>query len=117
MDQLYYTGSGDTHYYSHEMGHMVYSAVAIRNGWNTTEAAWDKLLTDDWYSYISSYAIASKQEDQAETWAYLWEQPQTVIQACSNAGLKAKVRYLTQILDKNYSTFHANQVPWASVLK
>lgn len=117
VDQVYYTGVGDTHYYSHEMGHMVYSAAAILNGWNATEAAWDKMMTDDWYSYISSYAISSKQEDQAEVWAYMWEEPQTVIQACSNAGLKAKVQYFTQILDKNYSTFNASQVPWASVLK
>ena len=117
VDQVYYTGVGDTHAYSHEMGHMVTSAVGILNGWNTTCAAWDKMRTADWGSYISNYAVTSRPEDQAETWAYLWEQPQTVIQACSNAGLKAKVRYLTQILDKNYSTFHANQVPWASVLK
>lgn len=117
VDQVYYTGVGDTHAYSHEMGHMVYSAVAIRNGWNTTEAAWDKLLTIDGGSYISTYAMASKQEDQAEIWAYMWEEPQTVIQACSNATLKAKVQLFSQILDKNYSTFHSSQVPWASVLK
>ena len=117
VDQVYYTGVGDTHYYSHEMGHMVYSAVGILNGWNATESAWDKLLTADGGSYISAYAIASKQEDQAETWAYMWEEPQTVIQACSNAGLRAKVWLFTQILDKNYSTFHSSQVPWASVLK
>lgn len=117
VDQIYYTGVGDTHYYSHEMGHMVISAAGILNGWSATNAAWEKMMTDDWYSYISSYAITSRPEDQAETWAYLWEQPQTVIQACSNAGLKAKVRYLTQMLDKNYGTFHADQVPWSSVLK
>ena len=117
VDQIYYTGVGNTHYYSHEMGHMVISAVNTLNGVSATNTAWEKMMTDDWYSYISSYAISSRPEDQAETWAYLWEQPQTVIQACSNAGLKAKVQYLTQILDKHYSTFHADQVPWASVLK
>ena len=117
VDQIYYAGKGDTHYYSHEMGHMVYSAAAILNGWNATEAAWDKLRTADGGSYISAYAITTKQEDQAETWAFMWEEPQTVIQACSNAGLRAKVQLFTQILDKNYSTFHSSQVPWASVLK
>ena len=117
VDQLFYTGVGNTHYYSHEMGHMVTSAAGILNGWDATCAAWDRMMTADGGSYISSYAITSRPEDQAETWAYLWEDPQTVIRACSNAGLKAKVQYLTQMLDKNYSTFHANQVPWASVLK
>lgn len=117
VDQVYYTGVGDTEYYSHEMGHMVVSAASILNGYNATVSAWEKMMTADGGSYVSYYAITSRPEDQAETWAYLWEQPQTVIQACSNAGLKAKVQYLTQILDKNYSTFHANQVPWASVLK
>lgn len=118
VDQLYLTGSGDTHYYSHEMGHMVYSAAAIRNGWNATESAWENMRrTGDMGSYISTRAIDTQQEDQAEVWAYMWEEPQTVIQACSNAGLRAKVQYFTQILDKNYSTFHSSQVPWASVLK
>ena len=117
VDQIYYAGKGDTHYYSHEMGHMVYSAAAILYGWYATESAWEKLRTADGGSYISAYAITTKQEDQAETWAFMWEEPQTVIQACSNAGLRAKVQLFTQILDKNYSTFHSSQVPWASVLK
>lgn len=117
VDQVYYTGVGDTYAYSHEMGHMVTSAVGILNGWNATCAAWDQMMTADGGSYISNYATTSRPEDQAETWAFLWEEPQTVINACSNAGMKAKVQYLTQILDKNYSTFHADQVPWASVLR
>ena len=117
VDQIYYLGTADSQSYSHEIGHMVTSAVGILNGWDATCAAWERMMTTDGGSYISNYAITSRPEDKAETWAYLWHQPQTVIQACSNAGLKAKVQYLTQILDKNYSTFHADQAPWASVLK
>lgn len=116
-DRIYYSGKGDSQYYSHEMGHMVFSAASILNGWNPTCAAWEALMTDDGGSYISNYAMTSRPEDQAETWAYLWHQTQTVMEQCANPGMKAKVRYLTEIMDRNYSTFHAKQVPWASVLK
>ena len=116
VDQVYYSGTGDSQYYSHEMGHMVTSAVAILNGFNATCSTWDSFGKGNIMSYISGYAMTSRAEDWAETWAYLWHQPQFVIESCEDADLRAKVQYLTQILDKHYSTFHPAQTPWASVL-
>lgn len=116
VDQVYYSGSGDSQYYSHEMGHMVTSAAAILNGFNDTCKTWDSLGKGSMMSYVSGYAMTSRAEDWAETWAYLWHQPQEVITGCSDPGLKAKVQYLTEILDKHYSTFHGDRTPWASVL-
>ena len=115
VDQIYYTGSGDSQYYSHEMGHMVMSCAAIRNGWNTTCSTWERLSSSE-NSYVSSYAMSNRPEDWAETWAYLWHQTEYVMEACSDPGLLAKVLYMTEILDKQYSSFHAAQVPWASLL-
>ena len=115
VDQIYYTGSGDSQYYSHEMGHMVMSCAAIRNGWNTTCSTWEGLSSSE-NSYVSSYAMSNRPEDWAETWAYLWHQTEYVMEACSDSGLLAKVLYMTEILDKQYSSFHAAQVPWASLL-
>jgi len=68
-------------------------------------------------SYVSDYATMNRAEDQAETWAFLRHDADSVIENCSNADLKAKVKYLTEILDKSYSTFDASRVPWASILK
>lgn len=115
VDQIYYTGSGDSQYYSHEMGHMVMSCAAIRNGWNTTCSTWESLSTG-FGSYVSAYAMTNRPEDWAETWCHLWHQTSNVIAGCSDPGLKAKVQYMSQILDKNYSTFDSSKTPWASVL-
>ena len=60
--------------------------------------------------------MTSRPEDWAETWAYLWHQTDRVVSGCSDPGLRAKVQYMSQILDKGYSTFRAGQAPWASVL-
>lgn len=115
VDQIYYTGSGDSQYYSHEMGHMVMSSAAILNGWNNTCSTWEGLSTGP-MSYVSAYAMTSRPEDWADTWAYLWHQTGDVILRCSDPGLRAKVQYMSQILDKGYSTFDSSKVPWASVL-
>ena len=115
MDQIYYTGSGDSQYYSHEMGHMVMSCAAVLNGWNTTCSTWESYSTG-YGSYVSAYAMTSRPEDWADTWAYLWHRTSNVISGCSDPGLKAKVQYLSQILDKNYTTFDSSKTPWASVL-
>lgn len=45
VDQVYYTGCGDSQYYSHEMGHMVMSSAAILNGWSATCQKWESLST------------------------------------------------------------------------
>lgn len=115
VDQIYYTGSGDSQYYSHEMGHMVMSCAAVLNGWNTTCSTWESYSTG-YGSYVSAYAMTSRPEDWADTWAYLWHRTSNVISGCSDPGLKAKVQYLSQILDKNYTTFDSSKTPWASVL-
>ncbi len=115
VDQIYYTGSGDSQYYSHEMGHMVMSCAAVLNGWNATCSTWEELSTG-YGSYVSAYAMTSRPEDWAETWAYLWHRTDQVAAGCSDAGLKAKVQFLSQILDKNYAAFDAAKTPWASVL-
>lgn len=115
VDQLYYTGMGDSQYYSHEMGHMVTSSAAVLNGWDKTCSTWESLSTSP-YSYVSDYAMTSRPEDWADTWAYLWHRTNNVVSGCSDPGLKAKVQYLSEILDKNYKTFDASKTPWATIL-
>ena len=115
VDQIYYTGRGDSQYYSHEMGHLVMSSAAILNGWSATCAAWEGLSTGP-ESYVSAYAATSRPEDWADTWAYLWHRTSSVAAGCADPGLKAKVQYLSTMLDQHYATFTAGQTPWAAVL-
>ena len=114
VDQIYYTGVGDSQYYSHEMGHMVMSSAAILNGWNKSCETWESLSTSG-QSYVSLYAMTNRAEDWAETWAYLWHQTDFVLAGCADSGLKAKVCYLSQLLDQ-YDTVDLTQLPWSSVL-
>lgn len=116
VDQIYYTGVGDSQYYSHEMGHMVMSAMAIRRGWNTTCQAWEN-CTQGVDDYVSGYAMGGRPEDWAETWAYLWHQPDAVGQMIQNgaSGLQAKVSLLTQMMDQ-YSTVDVSRLPWYNLL-
>ena len=115
VDQLYYTGMGNSQYYSHEMGHMVTSSAAVLNGWDKTCSTWESLSTSP-YSYVSDYAMTNRPEDWADTWAYLWHRTNNVVSGCSDPGLKAKVQYLSEILDKNYKTFDASKTPWSTIL-
>jgi len=115
VDQVYYTGCGYPQYYSHEIGHMVLNSVSTLNGGSATREKWVSLSIGDG-SYVSSYAKSSRSEDMAETWAYLWHQTEKVISMCSDAGLKAKVEYLSEILAKHYDTITASQLPWATLL-
>ena len=116
VDQIYYTGRGDSQYYSHEMGHMVMSSAAVRGGWNDTCEEWEALSTGSG-SYVSAYAATSRPEDWAETWAYLWHRTDSVAAGCSDPGLKAKVQYLSRLLDGLYDTFDAGKTPWAHLLE
>lgn len=113
VDQIYYTGSGNAQYYSHEMGHMVMSSAAILNGWNKTCDKWLGLSTGS-SSYISGYAMSSRAEDWAETWAHLWHQTDMVRRACADSGMKAKVQYLTELLDQ-YESVDVSKLPWADI--
>ena len=56
-------------------------------------------------------------EDWAETWAYLWHQPDAVGQMIQNgaSGLQAKVSLLTQMMDQ-YSTVDVSRLPWYNLL-
>lgn len=47
VDQIYYTGNGDSQFYSHEMGHMLMSCAAILNGWNATCSTWESYSSFD----------------------------------------------------------------------
>lgn len=116
VDQIYYTGTGDSQYYSHEMGHMVMSSMAIRMGWNATCQAWED-CTGDVCDYVSGYAMMSRPEDWAETWAYLWHQTDTVggMIRSGAQGLKAKVELLTRMMDQ-YDTVDTSRLPWYSLL-
>ena len=119
VDQVFYTGIGDPQYYSHEMGHMVMSSAAIQGGWSTVCDYWESMnaragVTD----YVSSYAMSSRPEDWAETWAFLWHDTDTV-RTLVNGGnnvLREKVQYMTNLLAQNYSTFNASTVPWSDLL-
>ena len=116
VDQIYYTGVGDSQYYSHEMGHMVMSSMAIRMGWNATCQAWED-CTQGVDDYVSGYAMGGRPEDWAETWAYLWHQTGAVGQMIQGGarGLKAKVELLTRMMDQ-YDTVDTSRLPWYSFL-
>ena len=116
VDQIYYTGSGDSQYYSHEMGHMVMSSMAIRRGWDATCQAWVN-CTQGVDDYVSGYAMSSRPEDWAETWAYLWHQTDAVGQMIQGGaqGLKDKVNLLTQMMDQ-YETVEISRLPWYGLL-
>lgn len=119
VDQIYYTGIGDTRYYSHEMGHMVMSCAAIKGGWSKVCNDWDSLRNQSIMDCVSAYAMTSRPEDWAETWAALWhdtDQVAAMLATGDYAVLKQKIQYMTNLLDAQYSTFHASQVPWAYLL-
>ncbi len=119
VDQIYYTGIGNSQYYSHEMGHMVMSSAAILNGWNATCAQWESYNNGaEAGSYVSAYAMTNRPEDWAETWAFLWHQTDVVAGQIDGGAsiLRSKVQYMSQILEKNYKTVDASKLPWASVL-
>ena len=118
IDRIYYSGVGDVQYYSHEMGHMVMSSAAIRAGWNTACSTWENYNASATAAdYVSEYAMTSRPEDWAETWAYLWHQTDAVRTAVNGGAsiLHAKVQYMTQLLCQ-YSTMSAASLPWSDLL-
>lgn len=113
IDQIFYTGKGDSQYYSHEMGHMVMSRAANLNGRDKTIKAWEshKSVT----SHVSAYAMQSRAEDWAETWAYGWHQPDVLASACRDSGMKSKVQLMNEMLE-NYKAFDISKTPWCGVV-
>lgn len=119
VDQVFYTGVGNPQYYSHEMGHMVMSSAAIQGGWSTVCDHWESMNARAGASdYVSAYAMTSRPEDWAETWAFLWHDTDTV-RTLVNGGsnvLREKVQYMTSLLAQSYSTFNASAAPWSALL-
>lgn len=115
VDQIYYTGIGDSQYYSHEMGHMALSCMAILNGWNATCQQWESYSGGP-EDFVSSYAMSSRPEDWAETWAYLWHQTDYVRGLVNGgaSGLGSKVKLLTQLMGQ-YRSVDVNSLPWADL--
>jgi hypothetical protein len=119
VDIIYYTGVGDPWYYGHEMGHMVVEAAMIRNGWNESSTWWDNINANAGrIDFVSDYAaIGGRNEDCAETWAYLWIYPETVREACGRSSiLRQKVQYLTDMLTKHYDSVQLDALPWRDIL-
>ena len=113
VDQIYYTGTGDIHFYIHELGHMITGSM----GGTAFNNDWEKLYHQT-SSFVSDYAASGNLEDIAETWAYLWLEPETLCQAAkSDAVLKQKIQLLTTMLDEKLDSFDAASAPWAEILK
>ena len=56
--------------------------------------------------------------DFAETWAYLWHYPDKVAAQLSSGqseGLRSKIRFLTDVLTKQYSAATRASLPWSGL--
>ena len=118
IDRIYYTGNGSPYEYSHEMGHMVVSSAMIANGWTDSCNRWVSFNSSD-ADFVSSYAMTSRPEDFAETWAYLWHyRDQVEAQLASGAaqGLRSKIAFLTQVLTAHYPAATRESLPWAHLV-
>lgn len=119
VDQIYYTGVGDIRYYSHEMGHMVMSCAAILGGWSTVCGDWEAMNQRATAAdYVSAYAMTSRPEDWAETWAALWHESDYVggLLDVGASVLGEKVRYMTELLDNSYDAIQRDELPWSGLL-
>ena len=120
IDRIYYTGDGSPYEYSHEMGHMVVSSAMIANGWTSSCNQWVSYTANSGSEgFVSSYAMASRPEDFAETWAYLWHyrnQVQAKLDTGNSEALRAKIGYLTQVLISQYTTATWDNLPWTYLL-
>lgn len=117
-DRIYYTGTGTPYHYSHEMGHMVVSSAMIANGWTASCDRWVGYNTST-NDCVSSYALTSRPEDFAETWAYLWHYPDQVAQQLATGsaeGLRNKIRFLTDVLVEHYPAATRASLPWSSMV-
>ncbi len=120
IDRVYYTGDGSPYSYSHEMGHMVVSSAMIANGWTASCNQWVSYTANSGpEGFVSSYAMVSRPEDFAETWAYLWHKRDEVeakLAAGKSEALREKIRYLTQVLTRQYATATTENLPWTYLL-
>ena len=119
IDRIYYTGTGSPYEYSHEMGHMVVSSAMIANGWTASCNQWVGYSATS-ADFVSSYAMSSRPEDFAETWAYLWHYPDQVaaqLATGQSEGLRSKIRFLTDVLVKHYPAATAASLPWSGLAR
>ena len=118
-DRIYYTGTGDPYVYSHEMGHMVVSSAMIANGWTASCNQWVSFTANSGSEgFVSGYAMVSRPEDFAETWAYLWhnrDQVEAMLSTGRSEALRAKIAYLTEVLIKQYKTATRETLPWSGM--
>lgn len=115
VDQIFYTGEGDIHFYLHELGHMVTGSM----GGNAFNSAWEELYNNSSGFVGNGYAATGPLEDIAETWAYLWEAPDEMmdfVRQDMEPMLIKKYQLLTDMLDEKLETFDAATAPWAEIL-
>lgn len=116
VDRIYCTGFGSPYEYSHEMGHMVVSSAMIANGWSASCDQWVSFTAGSGSEgFVSSYAMVSRPEDFAETWACLWhrrDQVDAMLATGRSEALREKIRYLTDVLIRQYSTATWENLPW-----
>ena len=114
VDQIFYTGAGDVHFYIHELGHMITGSM----GGNAFNSAWEELYNKS-RGYITTYAASSNLEDIAETWAYSWIVPDQIVNLVKSGEepmFIKKIQLLTDMLDEKLETFDAASAPWAEIL-
>lgn len=115
VDQIFYTGAGDVHFYIHELGHMITGSM----GGNAFNSAWEELYNKS-RGYITTYAASSNLEDIAETWAYSWIVPDQIVNLVKSGEepmFIKKIQLLTDMLDEKLETFDAAAAPWAEILQ
>ena len=63
--------------------------------------------------------MVSRPEDFAETWACLWhrrDQVDAMLATGRSEALREKIRYLTDVLIRQYSTATWENLPWTYML-
>lgn len=116
LDQIWFTGTGDLHFYYHEVGHMVMSAAARKMGSSQSRAKWEEYYQESFVDggHLSFDASMSLIEDWAETWTYLWLEHENVldyINSTSAASLVKKTALLSNML-LQYSSIQLTDLPW-----
>lgn len=112
VDHLYLTGCGAPQFYSHEIGHLVVSRAAEITGWQEFCDSWDACGE----AWVSDYAATKRQEDWAETWAYLWHRQEELTELCRDERILAKVQLLTDNLREAFPSLAA-ALPWEGLLE
>jgi len=98
---------------------MVVSSAMIANGWTASCNQWVSFTANSGSEgFVSGYAMVSRPEDFAETWAYLWhnrDQVEAMLSTGRSEALRAKIAYLTEVLIKQYKTATRETLPWSGM--